>query len=355
VAAFAAGWFVLGIALVSPVHRLGSTLFSAHMVQHELLMVVAAPLLVLGRPLIPFIWALPLSWRRAVGGWATFGPVQRVWVLISLPLVAWGLHAVAIWAWHAPGLFQATLRSESVHTAQHLSFLLTALLFWWALLRGREGRPARLAGVLYLFTTAVHTNLLGALLAFSNRVWYPIYDAGTAPWGLTPLEDQQLAGLIMWVPAGVAYLVAALALAASWLREPARRPSLGQGAGLTLVPLLAAVVSLAACQKGSALSAKDAARATGGDPKRGAEAIRNWGCAACHTIPGIEGPKANVGPPLAGLSSRGYIAGVLPNTGDNLARWIQHPRQIDSLTAMPELGVPDLIARDMAAYLYTRK
>jgi len=75
--------------------------------------------------------------------------------------------------------------------------------------------------VIYLFTTAVHTSLLGALLTFSTRLWYPIYDSGTLAWGITPLEDQQLAGLVMWVPAGLSYLIAALALAATWLREPA--------------------------------------------------------------------------------------------------------------------------------------
>jgi putative membrane protein len=227
-------------------------------------------------------------------------------------------------------------------------------LFWWALLRGTGSRPARVAGVLYLFTTAVHTNLLGALLAFSTRLWYPIYDASTAPWGLSPLEDQQLAGLIMWVPAGVAYLVAALALATSWLRDPGSRVPLGQRVGATLLPVLVVAVGLTGCGQGAALSSQDAARATGGDPKRGAIAIQSWGCAACHTIPGIEGAKSNVGPPLGGLATRAYIAGVLPNSGDNLARWIQHPRQIDSLTAMPDLGVPDLIAKDMAAYLYSR-
>jgi putative membrane protein len=235
VAAFAGGWVLLVLALVSPLHRLGGVLFSAHMVQHELLMAVAAPLLVVGRPVVPLVWAVPMSWRRPLGDWAATGPVRGTWELLSLPLVAWILHAVAIWLWHVPALFQTTLRSETVHAAQHLSFLVTALLFWWALLRGREGRPARAAGVLYLFTTAVHTNLLGALLAFSSRVWYPIYDSSTAPWGLTPLEDQQLAGLIMWVPAGVAYLVAALALAATCLREPGSKARLPARPSLTLM------------------------------------------------------------------------------------------------------------------------
>jgi putative membrane protein len=221
--AFAVGWLTLAVALVSPLHRLGGVLFTAHMAQHELLMVVAAPLLVLGRPIIPFLWALPISWRRLAGDWAAAAPIAAVWVLLSTPVVAWALHAVAIWLWHAPSLYQAALGSELIHTAQHVSFLGTALLFWWALLRGREGRLGRPAAVIYLFTTAMHTSLLGVLLTFSDRLWYPLYDATTAPWGLTSLEDQQLAGVIMWVPAGLTYLVATLVLAASWLREPAPR------------------------------------------------------------------------------------------------------------------------------------
>jgi putative membrane protein len=191
------------------------------MAQHELLMVVAAPLLVLGRPVIPFLWALPMSWRRMLGGWSALRSVNATWVLLTMPVVAWVLHGIAIWVWHAPSLYQATLRSDTIHTLQHVTFLATALLFWWALLHGREGRIGRPAAVIYLFTTSVHTSLLGALLTFSTSLWYPLYEATTLPWGLTPLEDQQLAGVIMWIPAGVAYLVATLALAATWLREPA--------------------------------------------------------------------------------------------------------------------------------------
>jgi putative membrane protein len=222
--AFAAGWLTLAIALVSPLHRLGEVLFTAHMAQHELLMVLAAPLLVLGRPIIPFLWALPISWRRVGGDWAATPPVRGAWLLLTTPVVAWGLHAMAIWLWHAPPLYQATLGSELFHTAQHVSFLGTALLFWWALLYGREGRLVRPAAVIYLFTTAVHTSLLGVLLTFSNRLWYPLYDATAAAWGLTALEDQQLAGLVMWIPAGLAYLIAALVIAGSWLKEPVTRP-----------------------------------------------------------------------------------------------------------------------------------
>lgn len=220
--AFAAGWAALALALISPLHRLGRVLFSAHMAQHELLMVVAAPLLVLGRPIVPLLWALPLSWRQRVGDWATATPVSTVWIFLTLPLVAWVLHAIAIWLWHAPALYQATLDSEAVHTLQHLSFLGTALLFWWTVLRWHGGRLGRPAAVLSLFTTSVHTSLLGALLTFSSSLWYPLYGSRTLPWGLTPLEDQQLAGLIMWVPAGLGYLIAALLITASWLGEAER-------------------------------------------------------------------------------------------------------------------------------------
>jgi cytochrome c oxidase assembly factor CtaG len=226
VVAFAAGWATLALSLVSPLHQLGGVLFTAHMAQHELLMVVAAPLLVLGRPVIPFLWALPIAWRRMLGIWSGSTSVSRAWNLITLPSIAWALHAAAIWVWHAPSLYQATLGSEAVHTLQHASFFGTALLFWWALLHGAGTRLARPAAVIYLFTTAGHTSLLGALLAFSPRLWYPLYDATTAPWGLTPLEDQQLAGVVMWVPAGLSYLIAALALAATWLKEPGARPVL---------------------------------------------------------------------------------------------------------------------------------
>ena len=138
---FGLGWASLAVALVSPLHLLGEALFSAHMAQHELLMVVAAPLLVLGRPIVAFLWAVPMPWRRAAGNISARPSVQRTWHLLTLPAVAWTVHAVAIWLWHVPALFQATLDSDLIHTAQHLSFLGSALLFWWSLLRGARRPP----------------------------------------------------------------------------------------------------------------------------------------------------------------------------------------------------------------------
>jgi cytochrome c oxidase assembly factor CtaG len=136
-------------------------------------------------------------------------------------MTAWWVHAAALWLWHIPSLFQATLENDWIHSAQHVSFLGSALLFWWSLFyahgKGRYG-----ASVLYLFTTAVHTSILGALLTFATTIWYPAYIGTTSAWGLTPLEDQQLGGLIMWIPAGLVYVVAGLVLFAGWLRESER-------------------------------------------------------------------------------------------------------------------------------------
>jgi putative membrane protein len=218
IACFLAGWLTLVIALVSPLHPWGSVLFSAHMTQHELLMLVAAPLLVLGRPLVPFLWAFPKTTARHLSAWTKATAWQRVWRAITAPFVAWLIHAVVLWGWHVPFLFQATLASEWVHALQHASFFGSALLFWWAILHGRQRAFAHGAAVLYLFTTALHSSLLGALLTFSRMVWYPVYNGTTQSWGLTPLEDQQLGGLIMWIPAGIVYIIAALALFAGWLR-----------------------------------------------------------------------------------------------------------------------------------------
>ena len=216
---FAGGWLALFVALVSPLHAWGSVLFSAHMTQHEALMLVAAPLLVLGRPLVVFLWAFPVNWSRRIGNLAKIPAINRSWQLLTIPLVAWLVHAVALWIWHVPVLFEAVLHNEWVHTLQHLSFLVSALLFWWALIHGPRGAMGYGAAVLYLFTTSIHSGVLGALLTVAGSVWYPSYIGLTNSWGLTPLEDQQLGGLIMWIPAGLVYVIAGLALFAGWLRE----------------------------------------------------------------------------------------------------------------------------------------
>lgn len=214
---YAAGVLALMIALLSPLDALGGTLFAAHMLQHELLIAVAAPLLVLGSPLVAFVWALPGEMRVAAGRWTRREPLRTVWPVLSHPLSAWSLHAAAVWLWHAPALYQATLTSDVVHALQHASFFGSALLFWWVLLRPGRQRLGYGIAAPYLFITAMYGSALGALLTLASRPWYPIYAERVTAWGLTPLEDQQLGGLIMWVPFGVVYTAAALAFLAAWL------------------------------------------------------------------------------------------------------------------------------------------
>jgi putative membrane protein len=227
-AAFAGGWTSLVIALVSPIDKLSEILFSAHMTQHEILMVVAAPLFVIGRPLVPILWAMPKSWRSPVANAVQNGPIAKIWYWLTAPLIATVLHFFALWMWHAPALYEATLRNDYIHGFEHACFLLTAALFWWALIHGRYGRLGYGIAVLYVFVTSMHSGALGALLTFSSRVWYPYYERAGLKWGIDAIEDQQLAGLIMWVPAGVILVVLGLALFAMWLGEAERRVAVAE-------------------------------------------------------------------------------------------------------------------------------
>ena len=223
-AAFGMGWATLALALLSPLDTLGSLLFSAHMLQHELLMVVAAPLMVLGRPLAVWAWALRPRARRRAGALFHHPTWRRPWHVLTTPLSAWSLHAAAVWLWHVPSWFDAALHNNAVHTLQHLSFLFSALLFWWTVL-GSLRRDAAGVALASVFTTMLHTGALGALLALASFPWYPDYVSSSAALGWDALEDQQLGGLVMWVPASVAYLAAGLALAGGWLGPPRRVPA----------------------------------------------------------------------------------------------------------------------------------
>src|SRR5690606_30682354 len=134
--------------------------------QHELLMVVAAPLMVVGKPLAVWVWALPSGWRRVIGALFHHPAWRRPWLALSSPLGAWLAHV--------PALFDAALGNEALHTLQHSSFLFTALLFWWSAL-GQAERSGQGTAMIYLFTTMIHSSALGALLTLSPIVWYPTY------------------------------------------------------------------------------------------------------------------------------------------------------------------------------------
>jgi putative membrane protein len=215
---FAAGLLALTLALVSPLAHLADELLSAHMVQHLLLVMIAAPLLVLGQPLAVLAWALPRRGRLSVArAWHRARPLRMAWAWVSLPAVAWAVHLVTFYAWHLPSLYQAAVADEALHALEHGLFLGTAVLFWHALLQlsGRK-RLGNGAALLYLFAAALAETPLGALMLFSQVPWYPAYAATAPAFGLSVLEDQQLAGTIMWVPPGLLMLGIAAVMFLAW-------------------------------------------------------------------------------------------------------------------------------------------
>jgi len=207
---YAAGWLILAGSLVSPLHEAGERSFTFHMIEHELLMLPAALLLVAARPGPALLWGLPRQLRRFFGSAARLS----LWHRLSEPITATAIQAVIIWAWHMPGPFDLALRHEGWHVVQHLCFVIGALLFWWAMLN----RTTEALAALCLFVTSMIGGALGALMALSTSPWYAAYSAmGMTPSGLTPAEDQQLAGLIMWIPGGLFHLCAALVFLGRWL------------------------------------------------------------------------------------------------------------------------------------------
>jgi cytochrome c oxidase assembly factor CtaG len=220
VASFALGWLALAVAIEPHIHQWSARWLWAHMLQHELMIVVAAPLLAFGATDVALLWSLPAPWRRGWSRSRTRERLRRLGWLGSLPLLC-GLHLVVLWLWHLPGLHQAALASDLVHAAQHASFLSTAVLFWWAVGRGEVRTGGHGGSVLAVFVVTMVCGALGALLTLSTRVWYPAY-TGPAAGGITPLEDQQLGGLLMWVPAGIGFTLAGLLSLRGWLRQAAR-------------------------------------------------------------------------------------------------------------------------------------
>jgi putative membrane protein len=351
VGAFAGGWIALVVALVSPVAAISDVLFSVHMTQHEILILVAAPLFVLGRPIVPFLWALSPRWRVRLGAWSQNRYWSAVWKAMTGPLVVWLLHGLALWVWHLPALYQAALANAAIHAIEHTCFLATACLFWWALIHGRYGRVGYGMAVIFVFATAVHSEALGALLTFAPRVWYPLYATRSPAAGLDALEDQRLAGLLMWIPFGVIFLILGLGLFAAWLGESERRAKPASWIPVFFLAVLLAPVA-AGCESSERRYAEEI---THGRAAAGKKAIQRYGCGSCHQIPGISGAESLVGPSLERIASRVYIAGQLVNEPNAMIAWIRDPRHLRSPTAMPTLGVTEQDGRDIAAYLYTLK
>jgi len=264
--AFAFGWLAILVALAPPLDEWSEHWIAAHMVQHELLMVVAAPLVAVSAPLIAFLWATPTRLRHAALNRARRPAVIAAWTALTAPVSVFVLHAAALWVWHMPALYDYALEHEPVHLLQHVCFFGTAALFWWGIAHGRYGRLGYGAAVVYVFATAVHGGVLGALMTLSPRVWYVPYIAHH-PTGLTPLEDQQLAGLLMWIPTGLIFAVSGLTLFAAWLRESDRRTRYRSAGTYLLLAGGVGVASLGAgCSSAPQAAASGAPAAIAGAP-----------------------------------------------------------------------------------------
>jgi len=216
---FASGAVVLVIALLSPLEGLAKVLLSAHMVQHVLLVTVAPPLLVLGKPEVAWLTALPDGWRRSLPRQRRARSALRLLVPLAKPLPAALLHMATLWVWHSPALFDAAVAADWLHWLEHVLFFGTGLLFWRAVIKAAAGREAAAGGLVACFITLLQSGILSALLSFAREPLYLTSD--TDAWGLTALEDQQLAGAIMSIPMCVVYLAAGLAMAARLLTSPA--------------------------------------------------------------------------------------------------------------------------------------
>jgi putative membrane protein len=221
---FTVALVALGLALLSPLDALSGALASAHMVQHLLLLLVAAPLLALAAPSSAILRGSPLALRRASGRWRRrLGLTHGNLGVLRHPAAVWLLSVGVLWFWHAAAPYDATLDNQLLHVLEHASFLVTAVLFWQVVVGVRgAARVSGGLGVLLVFAMAMQSVFLSVLLTFARTPWYSGYSTTTAPWGLDPLTDQQLAGVIMWIPAGGIYLVVALASLVTWIRATER-------------------------------------------------------------------------------------------------------------------------------------
>jgi putative copper resistance protein D len=214
---FLAGLGVLGLALLSPIDTYAQVLFSIHMVQHMLLTMIAAPLLVLGTPVSLLVRAAGRSRHRQVLG------VLRSWPVTALtnPMVAWVGYAGVMWGTHFSGLYDAAVRNPALHAAEHALFLVSAVLLWWPVI-GLEPSHWRLPHALrvgYLFFQSPVNSFLALTLYSSSRVLYPSYADTGRTWGPTPLDDLHAGAAIMWIGGDLIFLLATGLAIAAWMRH----------------------------------------------------------------------------------------------------------------------------------------
>ena len=205
--------------MFGPFDTYADYLFLVHMLQHLTLALAAAPLLLMAGVMPAFMWSMPRFLRQGVGAeFAVTGMARRVVSVATQPRVAIVLFVGALWIWHIPDIYDAAVRNELIHLAEHMSFFLGAMLFWWPIIgpapvRSPLGYPQRL---IYLLLVVTPSAVLAALVTLAGSSIYDVYDGSNEVWGLDPLSDQRIGGLIMWVPGNFVYLLTMTVLFFKW-------------------------------------------------------------------------------------------------------------------------------------------
>jgi putative membrane protein len=225
-AAYGIGWVTLAIALMSPVDALGSHLFFMHMVQHLLLTMVAAPLLWLGAPFPIGLWGLPPQARDSVARWfAGDSAIRRGLAKVTSPIWAWCFYVAFLVGWHDPTLYSLAQGPAWVHDLEHLTMFGSGLLFWKHAVAAApriHGAFPIWARMIYLVATVVPNMATGVVLALSQSPIYPYYQTVPRLWGFTIMQDQQIAGAIMWIPGSMMYILAAVIALGVWSEQDKR-------------------------------------------------------------------------------------------------------------------------------------
>jgi putative membrane protein len=223
VAAFMSGMFALWIALGSPLRALHHELLSIHMVEHVLLMAVAPPLILLGAPLRSFVQGLPQQFvRDALAAFLCWFSAQRLGRVLGHPIFCWLAAVIALIGWHVPAAFELAIRSNLWHEFEYACFFGTGLLFWWPVIQPwpSVARSPQWSTVLYLFFATFPCDMLSAFLTFCDRVVYPCYLFENRHSVISPLQDQEYAGALMWISVTFVYLVPAVVTTTQLLSSP---------------------------------------------------------------------------------------------------------------------------------------
>ncbi len=238
VISFSLGLFLIWMAVGSPLAALDEQMVTVHMIQHLLLMTFAAPLMLLGLPVTPFLQGLPHQFAEAVvGPLFRWPPVQRLGRMLVRPTFSWLAATATLVGWHIPASFTLALQSGAWHLFEQATFLVAGLLFWWPVVQPWPNAPAepRWSILLYLFLATLPCDILSAFLVFSERVAYPVYLSASRQSGLSVLADQQCAGALMWTCITIVYLVPAATLSTRLLAPRDSRADLAQSEFLRIM------------------------------------------------------------------------------------------------------------------------